>query len=93
MEMWQRLGRLKISCDFAILGKVTRNRGRFWVVVASSEDDWHVVVICLTLTSKPRFTSPSHVLSRGIGREVMYSQGFYGFWGLGKEEVVTKVVV
>jgi hypothetical protein len=66
MEMWQRLGRLKISCDFAVLGKVIRNRWRF-LVVAPSEDDRRVVVICLTLiTSKPRFISPSEMSSAGV---------------------------
>jgi hypothetical protein len=27
--VWQRLGSLKISCDFAVLGKVIRNKERF----------------------------------------------------------------
>jgi hypothetical protein len=31
--MWQRLGSLKISWDFAVLGKVIMNRGMFMVVV------------------------------------------------------------
>jgi hypothetical protein len=59
--MWQRLGRLKMSCDFAVLGKVIRNKGRF-LVVDSSEGDLRVVVICLTLTmSNRRFSSPSEI--------------------------------
>jgi hypothetical protein len=29
IAMWQRLGRWKIPWDFAVLGKVTRKRGRF----------------------------------------------------------------
>jgi hypothetical protein len=66
MEMWQRLGSLKISCNFAVLGKVIRNKGRLLVVVPS-EDDLRVDVICLTLiTSKPRFTSPSEISSAGV---------------------------
>jgi hypothetical protein len=49
MEMWQRLGRWNISWDFAVLGKVIRNRERFLVVAVSFGDDRRVVVICLTL--------------------------------------------
>jgi hypothetical protein len=29
IEIWQRFGSLKISWDFAILGKVMRNKGMF----------------------------------------------------------------
>jgi hypothetical protein len=66
MEMWQRLFRLKISCNFADLGKVIRNKGRFLVIVPS-EGDRRVVVICLTLTmSNPRVTSPSEISSAGV---------------------------
>jgi hypothetical protein len=66
MEMWPRLVNLKISCDFAILGKVMGNKRRFLVVVLS-EGDQQVVVICLTLmTSKLRFTSPSEMSSVGV---------------------------
>jgi hypothetical protein len=55
--MWQRLGILKISGDFAVLGKIIRNKRRFLVVPPSEDDRW-VVVICFTLiTSKFRFTS------------------------------------
>jgi hypothetical protein len=36
--MWQRLGSLKISYDFAILGKAMRNMGRFTVVVPLGGD-------------------------------------------------------
>jgi hypothetical protein len=44
MDMWQRLGSLKMSWDFAVLGRVIRNKGRFLVVV-SSEGDLRVVVV------------------------------------------------
>jgi hypothetical protein len=66
MEMWQRHDRLKISCDFAVLGKVIKNKGMFLVVV-SSEGDRRVVVICFTLTaSKFRLASPSEMSSAGV---------------------------
>jgi hypothetical protein len=53
-----KVGTLKISCDFAVLGNVIRNKGRFFVFPLS-EDGRRVVINCLTLiTSKPRFTSP-----------------------------------
>jgi hypothetical protein len=64
--MWQRLGRQKISWDFADLGKVTRKSGRE-VTLDSSGGDRRVVVICLTLTtSKPRLTSPSEIFLVGV---------------------------
>jgi hypothetical protein len=66
--MWQRLGSLKISWDFAVLGKVIRNKGRF-LVTAPSVDDRRMVVNCLILiTPKPRFTSPSEMSSAGVLR-------------------------
>jgi hypothetical protein len=64
--MWQRLWSLNISCDFAVLGKVIRKKGRF-VLVTPSEVDRRVDVICLMLiTSKPQFTSPSEISSAGV---------------------------
>jgi hypothetical protein len=64
--MWQRLGSLKFSSDFAALGNVMRNRGMF-TAVDPSEGDRRVAVICLTLlTSKPRLTSPSDMSSAGV---------------------------
>jgi hypothetical protein len=67
--MWQRLGRRKISWDFVVLGKVTRNGGRFMILDSSGGDRW-VAVICFTLTtSKLRLTSPSEIPSaRGVVR-------------------------
>lgn len=63
--MWQRLGNRKISWDVAILAKVMRNRGRFFVAVSSGEP--LVVDICLMLiVSKPRLTSPSEMSSAGV---------------------------
>jgi hypothetical protein len=37
--MWQRAVKRKISWDFAVLGKVMRNRGRFLDRVPSTETD------------------------------------------------------
>jgi hypothetical protein len=90
--MWQRLGRRKISWDFAVLGKVTRKRGRF-VVLGSSGDDRRVVVICLTLTtSKPRFTSPSDMsLCWDVKRQVSYHR-LYWFFRFREEGVVGQVL-
>jgi hypothetical protein len=38
IAMWQRHGRWKISWDFAVLGKVMRNRGRFMILDPSGGD-------------------------------------------------------
>jgi hypothetical protein len=65
------LGSWKISWDFAVLGKVTRKRGRF-NILGSSGGDRRVVVICLKLiTSKPRLTNPSQISFAGV---------LYGRW-------------
>jgi hypothetical protein len=81
--MWQRLGSLKIPWDFAVLGKVMRNRGMFMVVVPSG-GEWQMAVICLTLiTSKPRLTSPSDVSSAGVLRGRWRITAFMGFRNLG----------
>jgi hypothetical protein len=90
--MWQIPGILKIDCDFAVLGKVIRNKGRFLVVVPSEGGRW-VVVICLTLiTSKPRFTSSSEIFSAGVLGEVTY-HCFYGLLGLRVKRVTGEVIV
>jgi hypothetical protein len=83
--MWQRLGRRKISWDFAVLGKVMRKRGRF-VVFGSSGDDRRMVVICLTLTtSKPWFTSPSAMSCAGVLRGKCRITAFMGFSDFGEK--------
>jgi hypothetical protein len=84
--MWQGLGRWKISWDFAVLGKVTKKRGRF-IVLDSSGGDRRVVVICLTLTtSKPRLTSPSQMSSAGVFGGRWRITAFIGFSDLRKSE-------
>jgi hypothetical protein len=66
MEMWQRLDNLKISWDFAILGRVIRNNGRVFVD-APSVGNRRIAVICLTLiTSKPWVTRLLEMSSGGI---------------------------
>jgi hypothetical protein len=59
-----RLLSFNISWDFDVLGKVIRKRG-MWTVVPSARDPWVVDIhVCLTLiTSKPRFTNPSDMIS------------------------------
>jgi hypothetical protein len=37
--MWQRAVKRKISWDFAVLGKVMRNRGRFWIGFSQTVTD------------------------------------------------------
>jgi hypothetical protein len=67
MEMWQRYWSLKISWDFAVLGRVIRYKGRFLDDDVPSEGDWREVVICLTLiTSNPSVTSPLEISSAGV---------------------------
>jgi hypothetical protein len=88
MEMWQKLGRLKISCDFAILGKVIRNKVRF-LVVASSEGNLRVVVICLTLNNvKPQVSSPPKVSLAGVLDGRWRITASMGFWDLGGKGIV-----
>jgi hypothetical protein len=77
--MWQRLFSRKISRNFAVLGKVMRNRGRITVDVPSGGFRWDVI-ICLTLmTSKPRLTNPSDILSWSVKGQVT-DYGFYRFF-------------
>jgi hypothetical protein len=81
---WQRLGRWKISWDFAVLSKVTRNMGRF-MILDSSGGDRRVAVICLTLpTSKPRLTSPSEIFSAVVLCSRWRITAFVGFSDSGK---------
>jgi hypothetical protein len=48
------LDRVKISCDFVVLGNVIRNKGKL-IAVVQSTDDRQLVVVCLTLmTSKSK---------------------------------------
>jgi hypothetical protein len=64
--MWQRVLKRKISLDFAVLGKVMRNRERCLNRVPS-DGDRQVVVICLSLImSKPRSMSPSEMSWAGV---------------------------
>jgi hypothetical protein len=44
MEMWQRLDNLKISWDFPVLDRVTRNNGTVFVDVPSVGDRRVVVI-------------------------------------------------
>jgi hypothetical protein len=84
MAMWQRLGRRKISWDFAVLGKVIRNRGRF-VILGSSGDDRREVVICLTLnTSKPSSTSPSDISTARVFKGKWRITALIGLSDLGR---------
>jgi hypothetical protein len=86
MEMWQRYWRLKISCDFAVLERVMRNKGRFLVAASWEGDRWEVV-ICLTLTtSNPRVTSPTEISCAGVLTGRSRRTALIGFWGLGKKE-------
>jgi hypothetical protein len=81
--MWQRLGKVKISCDFAILGKVMRKKDKLMVVVPSA-DDQSLVVICLTaVMSKPRLFSPSNMVSAGVLCGRWHITAFTGFWNFG----------
>jgi hypothetical protein len=81
--MWQRLGRRKISWDFAVLGKVTRKRSRV-ITLDSSGSDRRVVVICLTLTtSKPRLANPSEIPSAGVPCGKWRITAFIGFSDFG----------
>jgi hypothetical protein len=58
IAVWLKLVSLYISCEFVVIGKVIRKRGRFTVVVPS-EGDRRVVNLSLTLiTSKLVFTNP-----------------------------------
>jgi hypothetical protein len=84
--MWQRVDRRKISCEFAVLGRVRRKRGGF-MVLDSSEGERRVALICLMLTtSKPRLTRPSEISSAGVLSGRWRVTAFMGFSVLGKKE-------
>jgi hypothetical protein len=84
MQMWQRLDSLKISWDFWVLGRVTRNRGK--VTGFESSVDRRAEDICLTLTtSKPRSTSPSDISFAGVLLGSWRNTAFTGFSDLGKK--------
>jgi hypothetical protein len=81
--MWQRTVKGKITWDFAVLGKVMRNRGRFLDRVPS-DGDRRVVDICLTLMmSKPRSISPSEMSCAGVFRGRWRITALTGFRDLG----------
>jgi hypothetical protein len=78
---------MKYCLRFRRPGQVTRNRDCFLVGAISSEDDRHVVIICLTLrTSKPRFTSHSQVSSAGVSVGKWRITAFMGFRDFEKKE-------
>jgi hypothetical protein len=80
--LWQRLVSLKIPWDFAVFGKVMRNKGR-WMLVVPSVGYQQVADICFTLTSKTQGKQPiSYVLCRGVVSKVG-DTCFYGFSDLG----------
>jgi hypothetical protein len=84
MEMWQSLESLKISGDFAVLGRVTRNRGRFTGLDPSG--DRRLDDICLTLmTSNPRSTSPSEMSWAGVLLGRWRNTALMGFSDFGKK--------
>jgi hypothetical protein len=88
MDMWQRHGSLKMSCDLAVLRRIIRNKGRFHVVV-SSENDLRVVVICLKLiTSNPRFSSSSEISLAGVLGGRWRITAFMGLLGFGEKGIV-----
>jgi hypothetical protein len=67
--MWQRFGKVKVSCDFACIGKV------MLTVIVPSRGDRLLIVTCLaTKKSKPRLVSQpvTYVLRRGVVWEVAY---------------------
>jgi hypothetical protein len=82
MEMWQRLDSLKRSWDFAVLGRVTKNRGKVMDVEPSG--DRQAVDICLMLiTSKLKPTSPSAMSSTGMFMCRWLITALIGFSALG----------
>jgi hypothetical protein len=58
IEAWQRLGSLKISWEFAVLGKVTRNKGKFVLVVPSAQGRRADDIYLTLMTSNPKSISP-----------------------------------
>jgi hypothetical protein len=83
--MWQRVFKRKISWDFAVLGKVISNRGRF-LGRAPSDGDRRLVDICLTLImSKPRSTSPLEMSWAGVFVGRWRITALMGFSDFGKK--------
>jgi hypothetical protein len=86
IAMWQRLVGLKISWDFAVLGKVIRKRERF-MVFDPSGGDRRVAVISLTLiTSNLRLASLSDMYPVGVFCGRWRITAFIGFSDFGKNE-------
>jgi hypothetical protein len=82
----QRLDERQISREFAVLGRVTRNRGRS-INLDISGVERRVTVICLKLTtSKPRLTRPSEISSAGMLSGRWRIIAFMSFSDLGKKE-------
>jgi hypothetical protein len=77
-------GQLEDCGDFSVLGRVTRNRGRFTILDASG--DRRVDVICLTLmTSNPRSSSPSEMSWAGVLLGRWRNTALIGFSDFGKK--------
>jgi hypothetical protein len=76
--MWQRLGEVKIPCDFVILGTV-KNKGKLKVVVPSADNRCLVVIGFTQITSKPKLVSPSDMSYAGV----LCIIAFRGFWDFG----------
>jgi hypothetical protein len=73
----------KISCDFAVLGNVIRNRGMF-LVTDPSVGDGRVDEICLTpIMSKPASISPSEISSAGVSIGRFRNTALVGFRDFG----------
>jgi hypothetical protein len=84
--MWQRLASLKISCDFSVMGSVTRKRGSL-DFSGLSEGIRRVEIICLMLTtSKPSSVSTSQISSAGMTEGRCLITTLTGFWDFGKKE-------
>jgi hypothetical protein len=81
--MWQRLGSLKISWDFAVISKVMRNRDMFTVIDPSGGDRRVAVIHLALITSKTRLTSPSDMSSAVVFRGRWRIAAIMGFRDLG----------
>jgi hypothetical protein len=92
IAIYQRLGSLNISWNFAVLGKFIRKRGRS-MVFNPSGGDRRVVIVCLTLiTSKPRLTSPSDMSSAEVLCGRWRYHRLHEFSGVGIERVIGQVI-
>jgi hypothetical protein len=73
--------------DFAVLGRISGNRGTF-IIFESSGGERRVAVICLTLTtSKQGLANPSEISSAGVLCGRWRITVFVGFTDLGKKVV------